>query len=101
MTTLFSYDPKTHLSGAPAVYRGYDEVVRLKGHKAKEAVPKDPSQSTAFQPAIVASDSKDRRAAERLDKPSVAGSSEASDDVTDLILVVHGIGQGVRFFTVD
>lgn len=95
MTTLFSYDPKTHLSGAQAVYRGYDEVVRLKEHEANEAVRNDASQNTAFQPAIVASSSKDKRMADKPDKPSVAGSSEASDDVTDLILVVHGIGQGV------
>jgi hypothetical protein len=104
---------------APLVYRGYDEAVQ------RSSAPSRPTSTSPPRPATAVSGSsaEDRlsrrksmdaklaqKVAERTLQESQSSSTEPnttaadakvgegrSQDVTDLILVVHGIGQGVRY----
>jgi hypothetical protein len=103
---------------APLVYRGYDEAVR------RSSAPSRPTSISPPRPATAVSGSSpsDRpsrrksmdaklaqKVAERTSQENQSSNAEPditaedakvgegrSQDVTDLILVVHGIGQGVR-----
>jgi hypothetical protein len=74
-------------SGGILVYRGYDAAVASK--KAEQASRETPAEKES----IIDDNSPKKSSAET---PHAAGPGETGSDVTDLILVVHGIGQGVR-----
>src|ERR1700753_1252725 len=80
-------------SGGIIVYRGYDAAVAAK--KAEQA-----SQEIAAEKESIREDNSPDRP-KKAEKPHVAGPEETGSDVTDLILVVHGIGQGVRHVVIS